>query len=621
VTPTTSSALSADLGRLTPQGLPSATVSPAPPPFLVPVLSRGQDGVLRLIVLGWFTSTVSFWIWWLGPLQGAWSPIRGVATACLAWLFLLSGYFLFFACRMTRPNPRVALPQLRVAMVVTKAPSEPWALVERTLRAMLEQDFPYPYDVWLADERPSGMTLNWCRRHGVQVSTRVGVDAYHQPTWPRRTKCKEGNLAYFYDQVGYVSYDVVAQLDADHVPTSSYLHEIVRPFADPAIGYVAAPSICDSNQDKSWTVRGRLHKEASLHGPLQAGSNGGWAPVCIGSHYAVRTRALKEVGGLGPDLAEDYTTTLWLQAGGWGGAFALRAEAHGEGPETFEDMLVQELQWARSLGTVLTRWAPGRLGKVPWRARFRLGFSLVYYPIQGVFTAIATVLPAFGVLTGHVWGGGPILGFYVHIWCCSIMLLLALGWLRHCGVLRPVRAKLWSFDVILFQLIRWPWATWGFFQGMWEGWRGPAKSFKVTPKGSNTSRPLAPVLVLPPLLLAVFPAAVLLVKAHPEPVLGLYLLTVLQVLSYLAVAGFVVLLHIRAGLRTDRADGGARLAPRTAAARRSGRRAPRARHGLAPLRQLQWKVSGAAATAVAVVSVLTVAALTWKLASLHLTLV
>ena len=573
--------------------------------FLVPLLTVRQESVLRVIVLGWFTATVYFWIWWLSPGRGSWSAERGIATACLGWLFLLAAYFLYFACRMTRPNPRLPVPSVRVAMVVTKAPSEPWALVVRTLKAMLAQDFPYDYDVWLADERPTGKSLRWCRGHGVRVSSRYGVPEYHQPDWPRRTKCKEGNLAYFYDQVGYESYDVVAQLDADHVPTASYLQAVVRPFIDPGVGYVAAPSLCDANAEKGWTVRGRLHKEASTHGPVQAGCNGGGAPVCIGSHYAVRTQALRAVGGLGPDLAEDYSTTLWLQSGGWAGVFAIDAEAHGDGPETLEDMLVQELQWARSLGTILTRWARPRLRSVPWRARVRLWFALVFYPIQGLVCVVATALPAIGITTGRTWGNSSLLGFYLHIWSCSIMLVLALAWLRRCGVLRPVRAKLWSLDLLLFQLIRWPWATWGFFQGMWEGVRGPAKSFKITPKGVRTSRPLDPVLVYPPLALALFAALAMLLVGDPRPTLGLYVLTLLQVLSYLAVSCLVVLLHIRA-----------------APAGSGGRPWARGRHGqLRLLLRLSWSDGGSAAAVVTGFTVVIIGALVIKLASLQLVLV
>ena len=131
---------------------------------------------------------------------------------------------------------------------------------------------------------------------------------------------------------GYDRYDFVSQLDADHVPEPTYLAEMLRPFADPTVGYVAAPSVCDANAATSWSARGRLYAEAALHGVLQAGYNAGFAPLCIGSHYAVRTAALRSIGGLGPELAEDFSTTVLMNAGGWRGAFAIDAIAHGDGP-------------------------------------------------------------------------------------------------------------------------------------------------------------------------------------------------------------------------------------------------------------------------------------------------
>ncbi|HVE95184.1 MAG TPA: hypothetical protein VNB24_09700, partial [Acidimicrobiales bacterium] len=201
-------------------------------PLMVPVLGFRQELALRGLVLFGLATMAWFWMWWLGEGRGAWSAPSVLVTLLFGWVSLLTLYFFFFAARMTRPNPALPVPRMRVAIVVTKAPSEPWSVVEKTLEAMLAQDFPYAYDVWLADERPSEETLRWCLAKRVGVSTRFGVTEYHQPNWPRRTKCKEGNLAWFYDCVGYDRYDVVAQLDADHVPAPDYLAAMVRPFRD-----------------------------------------------------------------------------------------------------------------------------------------------------------------------------------------------------------------------------------------------------------------------------------------------------------------------------------------------------------------------------------------------------
>ena len=83
--------------------------------------------------------------------------------------------------RLRRVTPTMPLTEFRVAMVVTKAPSEPWDLVMKTLRAMLEQSYGSPYDVWLCDEDPNEVTRQWCDQHGVHLSTRHGVAGLTNP--------------------------------------------------------------------------------------------------------------------------------------------------------------------------------------------------------------------------------------------------------------------------------------------------------------------------------------------------------------------------------------------------------------------------------------------------------
>ena len=75
----------------------------------------------------------------------------------------------------------------RVAMIVTKTPSEPFAVVRRTLEAMLAQT--YPHETWLADEDPAA------RDHRlVQGPWRADLHPQGSPRlptrteWPRRTR-------------------------------------------------------------------------------------------------------------------------------------------------------------------------------------------------------------------------------------------------------------------------------------------------------------------------------------------------------------------------------------------------------------------------------------------------
>ncbi|MCA1368602.1 glycosyltransferase [Bradyrhizobium sp. BRP14] len=513
-------------------------------PLLVPVLT-GYRRAEYLAGAGlWATSLIHFWGWWLEPRHHV-SILGSLAvTAVLAWVTLLPAYFIIVFYRAAKPNGPLRLPAgSRVAMVVTKAPSEPFLVVSETLKAMLAQDVPH--DTWLADEDPSEATLDWCRRHGVLVSTRKGRADYHRTSWPRRTRCKEGNLAFFYDHYGYDRYDFVAQLDADHVPEPGYLFQMLRPFADPRVGYVSAPSICDRNASESWSARGRLYAEASMHGALQAGYNGGLAPLCIGSHYAVRTAALKDIGGLGPELAEDHSTTLMMNAGGWRGVHALDAIAHGDGPRTFGDLVTQEFQWSRSLVMLLLEWSPRLVGRLPLRLKFQFIFSQLWYPLFALFMASMFAMPIVALALRDSFVAVTYPDFLAHFApLSSVLVLLAYRW-RASGCFRPCGAKVLSWECMLFLFARWPWALAGTVAALRDWLTGSFVDFRVTPKGASKVDPLPLRVIAPYVFLAVVAVLPVLLVEDAGKAKGFYLFAILNAAIYCLLLLVIVARHSR----------------------------------------------------------------------------
>ncbi|HWK65951.1 MAG TPA: glycosyltransferase family 2 protein [Rhizobiaceae bacterium] len=514
-------------------------------PMMVPVFSGWRRAEYLLGAALWIAALVYFWHWWLEPANHVrlWGSI--LVTAILAWVTLLPAYFIVLFFRARRPDGPLNLPAgSRIAMVVTKAPSEPFEVVAETLRAMLAQDVPH--DTWLADEDPSPATLAWCREHGVLVSTRKGREDYHRKTWPRRTRCKEGNLAFFYDHYGYERYDFVVQLDADHVPEPGYLFQMLRPFADPAVGYVSAPSICDRNATESWSARGRLYAEASMHGSLQAGYNSGLAPLCIGSHYAARTQALKEIGGLGPELAEDHSTTLMMNSYGWRGVHAIDAIAHGDGPRTFADLVTQEFQWSRSLVMILLQYSPKLVRTLPPRLKFQFLFSQIWYPLFSLFMALMFVLPIVALALGDNFVGVTYPDFLQHFMPQAIILIgLACRW-RASGTFRPYDAKVLSLEMTLFLFARWPWAMAGTLAALRDWSTGSFVDFRVTPKGASDVDPL-PVRVLAPYgflaICSILP--VLLIPDASESSRGFYVFAIINALIYAVLLFVIVFQHAR----------------------------------------------------------------------------
>lgn len=519
------------------------------PETFVPALPRRTRVGIALFSVGWIATYAIFWIWWFRPehLNGHLPFV--VNTLLLAWVSSPPLYFLVTANRLRRVSPKMEIPRLRVAIVVTKAPSEPWPVVQQTLEAMLRQTFPYSYDVWLCDEDPSPETLTWCSRNGVRVSTRRGVAAYQRDVWPRRKRCKEGNLAYFYDHYGYCDYDVVSQLDCDHVPEPTYLAEMIRPFGDSSVGYVAAPSVCAKNRSSSWAVRGRLFYEAKFHGAHQLGHNGhndDLGPICIGSHYAVRTQALASIGGIGPELAEDFSTSYLMNVNGWSGAFAIEAHAQGDGPIDFPAMVTQEFQWARSLAVIMLGLVPRTLRRVPavHRAkRFRFAFALSWYPmLAGTFLA-GLLLAAAGAVLDIQWVRINYFEFLALTAAMTCWMLAIYGLLRRHNLLRPNDAPVWSWEVALYLLSRWVYIGWGVVAALAQRVAPRPLELKVTPKHGKTAYPLPLRTVLPFIAIVVgLSVAALVGMARGGPV-GYIFLCLLNASIYAAVSLAIPLLH------------------------------------------------------------------------------
>ena len=492
----------------------------------------------------WLGALIFFWSWWFDPAHVI--SLTGFCSVSLvlAWLTLLPLYFLLVFHGARKPAGELTLPEgSRIAMVVTKAPSEPFTVVAETLTAMLGQSVEH--DTWLADEDPSPATLAWCAARGVHVSTRRGRSDYHQTTWPRRTRCKEGNLAFFYDHFGYERYDFVSQLDADQVPRETYLWEILRPFADPGVGYVSAPSICDRNAAASWSARSRLFVEAALHGSLQAGYNNGWAPLCIGSHYAVRTAALKQIGGLGPELAEDHSTTLMMAASGWRGVHALDAIAHGEGPRTFADLATQEFQWSRSLVTILLRYSPCYLSQLSPRLKFQFLFSQFWYPLFSIFMAVMFAMPIVALVFGQNFVNVTYPAFLLHFAPLSIALIVMARRWRSWGSYRPANAKVLSWEGTLFLFARWPWSLAGTLFAVRDWLTGTFVEFRVTPKGSKLAGPL-PIRVIAPYALLSFVSSVsALMLDEVGRARGFYIFAIVNSAIYAALLMVIAIAHMR----------------------------------------------------------------------------
>jgi cellulose synthase (UDP-forming) len=266
---------------------------------------------------------------------------------------------------------------------------------------------------------------------------------------------------------------------------------------------MAFPSINGSS--KSWAGKGRTWLEAHYYGPFLSSFSynpldGEYLmPNCTGSHYAVRTSALKKIGGIGPELDEDLSTTIMFMSRGFKGVYSIDTIALGLGPETFESAMVQEFQWARSAIILFFRWFKVMIPNFKyftaglWMRSFT---TLYYYISQGLFV--------FWILAGSI------ITYYMD-WCtdaskpCWFSLINFLlrtlpavfiayghylmvrrrGWLR-AGTLEDPPPPILSTPVVwLYRALRVVWMSRGVIAGFQELLFHKTPQFKVTPKGQN----------------------------------------------------------------------------------------------------------------------------------------
>ena len=204
-----------------------------------------------------------------------------------------------------------------------------------------------------------------------------------------------------------------------------------------------------------------------------------------------------QVGGIGPELDEDYSTSYMLSAKGYEGVFSLATTAIGEGPRNFEAAMKQEYQWARSLVILTTEyvykfWNP----KMRPSVKFRAVQCCWYYIGQALFVLLLFAIITFPVF-GFKFGEYSLLSLGLHIIVPFALYMAHAYWLRAQGWLRPANAPILSWEKILHGTSARIWITYGVLHGFIGQITGIHFEIKVTPKGTGDVPMLGPMSIMP----------------------------------------------------------------------------------------------------------------------------
>src|SRR5215207_3517242 len=314
------------------------------------------------------------------------------------------------------PIPMRPQPGLRVAVLTTIVPGkEPLELVMATLRAMTRIRHDGTLDVWLLDEGDDPEVRRRCAELGVRHFSRKGRPEWNQVSGQFRAKTKHGNHNAWRSQNEH-QYDVVAQMDPDHVPFPNFLERTLGYFADPDVAFVVAPQVY-GNLKESFVARGAAELAYIFHGIIQRGGNGHDAPLLIGTNHLYRPAAFAQIGGYQDCIIEDHLTSMVVytavnEATGrnWKGVYTPDVIAVGEGPATYSDFFSQQKRWAYGIWEIV-RQHSGRVFPRMRTRQQRLSFFALqtHYPTTAIAWVGGVTLWALYLLGGATVTHLPVL--------------------------------------------------------------------------------------------------------------------------------------------------------------------------------------------------------------------
>jgi cellulose synthase/poly-beta-1,6-N-acetylglucosamine synthase-like glycosyltransferase len=396
--------------------------------------------VLTLLVL-LSTGTGLVFIGWLllpqhipGTGEGPWSAWT-VNVARLAFVLMVGvelirlvqnitiWIFAFFAKDPVPMDPPIGL---RVALLTTIVPSrEPIEVVARTLRRMKDIVYCGQVDVWILDEGDDPDVKKMAAELGVRHFTRNGIPEYNQESGQFRAGMKSGNHNSWRVQHEN-DYDVVVNLDPDHVPLPNFLERTLGYFRDPDVAFVVAPQVY-GNMYENWVVHGASAQQYVFNGIIERAGNGLGAPMLIGTNHLYRPEAWRQIGGYQESIIEDHLTSMRVQAtdnpatgNRWKGVYTPDVVAIGEGPASWADYFSQQTRWATGIWEILLSRQKGMPHELRRRQRFFYGLLQFYYPSVGLGLFLSNVATATYMVLGQGAMANAPADTWLKLWALSL---------------------------------------------------------------------------------------------------------------------------------------------------------------------------------------------------------
>jgi cellulose synthase (UDP-forming) len=401
---------------------------------------------------------------------------------------LLSITVLIFAYFAKDPVPMEPQKGLRVAVLTTIVPGkEPFPLVAKTLKEMLRIDpgAGNTLDVWLLDEGNDRTIKAQCIAMGVKHFSRKGHAKWNTQSGSFRARTKAGNHNAWRAR-HEKSYDIVAQMDPDHVPRRNFLTRTLGYFTDPNVAFVVAPQVY-GNLNENWIANASAQQSYIFHGIIQRGGNGLGAPLLIGTNHLYRVEAFRQINGYQDSIIEDHLTSMTIvgtknsNGGIWKGVYTPDLLAVGEGPTSFTDYFNQQKRWAYGIWQIATTHTAKAVKKMTKKQALTFGMLQFFYPSL----AIAWVLGSLVTLafSGVLFDFAPLGPVFAVLWTYAFAGSLGLFfWLRRFNLVEHERQDLCLQGMGLTMM-----AIPVYVSAAWQAFIKKPLTYAVTAKGNLSS--------------------------------------------------------------------------------------------------------------------------------------
>ncbi|HXY79265.1 MAG TPA: glycosyltransferase family 2 protein [Candidatus Bathyarchaeia archaeon] len=172
-----------------------------------------------------------------------------------------------------------------------------------------------------------------------------------------RTGGKGGKAAALKDAMELVDTEVILIFDADYIPGTGLIKQLVAPFFDPEVGGVMGRVVPLNVGTNLLTRLLDLERSGGYQVDQQARMNLRLVPQHGGTVAGVRLSALREIGGWNDNsLTEDTDLTYRLLLHGWKTVYQNRSECYEEVPETWHVRVKQIMRWAKGHNQALANY-------------------------------------------------------------------------------------------------------------------------------------------------------------------------------------------------------------------------------------------------------------------------